>query len=127
MGEYATESETMAAINETFSQYNYTVDPHTAVGIKSYQKYLNQFEDKTLTVIDSTANPYKFGKAVLESLTEEVEQEDEFRLLHQLKNLTGMEIHRALQGLEDEPVRHKRNCKSSEIKKELKDILGIKQ
>lgn len=126
VGEYATEEETMETIEETFTKYNYTVDTHTAVGIKAYHKYLTKVVDHTPTVIDSTANPYKFGKAVLEALQGKVKEKDEFKILEELKELTGKEVHRGLKGLEEKGVRHKRSCSSTGIRDEIKDILGIK-
>ncbi|MCK8817217.1 threonine synthase [Natroniella sulfidigena] len=126
VGEYATEEETVKTIKQIYESKDYVVDTHTAVGIKAYQKYLADYDDPTLTVIDSTANPYKFSAAVLEAVQGELETEDEFEILSQLEELTGLEIHRGLRDLEEKEVRHDRGCQTTEIKDEVKDILGLR-
>lgn len=129
-GEYAVEKETMETINEIFNEYDYTVDPHTAVGVKAYQKYSKNVNEQISTVIDSTANPYKFGKAVLEALQGNSEKvsfvgEDEFKIIKKLNGITGKDVHRALLNLDQKEVRHDRSCVSSEIRTEIKDVLGL--
>jgi threonine synthase len=126
VGEWTTEEETQATIAQVFEEYNYTLDTHTAVGIDSYQKYLKESGDQTVTIVDSTANPYKFSKSVLEALEGESQEENEFKILDTLNQVTGLEIHRGLQDLEEKEIRHNRSCASQEITAEIKDILGIK-
>ncbi len=126
VGEYAVEEETMQTIKEIFTKYDYTIDPHTAVGVKAYHKYIEEVNVQIPTIIDSTANPYKFGKAVLEALQGELGSRDEFKIIEQLREVTGMDIHRALQNLDKKELRHNKNCLSNAIRIEIKDILGIK-
>jgi threonine synthase len=126
VGQWTTEEETQETIAQVFKKYNYTLDTHTAVGVDSYRKYLEETGDMTVTIVDSTANPYKFSKAVLEALEGEVAEENEFKILDNLNQLTGLEIHRGLEGLEEKEIRHDRNCDSIGIKSEIKDILNVK-
>ncbi|WP_018247968.1 threonine synthase [Orenia marismortui] len=125
VGEWTTEEETQDIITEVFKEYDYTLDTHTAVGVDSYQKYVEETRDNTITIIDSTANPYKFSKSVLEALEGDVAAENEFKILKKLNEVTGLEIHRGLKGLEEKEIRHNRNCNTTAIKAEVKDILGI--
>ncbi len=46
--------------------------------MKAYYKYLEKTTDGLPGIIDATANPYKFSKAVLEALEGEVNEENEF-------------------------------------------------
>mgnify|MGYP006285750785 FL=1 len=126
VGDYATEAETKATIKEVYENNDYLLDPHTAVGVKSYQKVLAELSEEKIAVIDSTANPYKFSRAVLEALTGETrEDKDDFAVLEELEELSGQEVHRALKGLDEREILHQRNCTSSDIKDEIKDILNL--
>lgn len=58
------EEDTLKTINDVYNNYNYLIDPHTAV---SYNAYL-QHKCNTKTVILSTASPYKFPDTVLNAL-----------------------------------------------------------
>jgi threonine synthase len=65
---YSTEEETKETIKNVYEKYNYLIDPHTAVGINVYDKYVISTGDMTKTICVSTASPFKFGKTVAESL-----------------------------------------------------------
>ncbi|GAB6138047.1 threonine synthase [Halanaerobaculum tunisiense] len=124
-GEYATEEETSETIKEVFEEYDYPVDTHTAVGINCYQQYQEKTKDQTPTVIAATANPYKFSPAVLKALQGTVKLEDEFAVVDKLQEVTGLEIHSGLQGLQDQEIKNYRKSSSSGLKEEIKDILAI--
>lgn len=125
VGDFALEEEARLTINDVFTDYNYTLDPHTAVGVNVYQKYRQQRNDATITVVDSTANPYKFAEAVLESLSDIKCNTNEYQNLKKLQEITGLEIHRALINLDDKEVRHQRKCSSNQIREEILNILAI--
>jgi threonine synthase len=126
VGQYATEAETKETIQQAYQQHNYLLDTHTAVGVKADWKSSSQLEEGVVTIVDSTANPYKFSRAVLEALTgEDKAEEDEFAILSELEELTGQEAHRGLQDLDQREVRHNRSCTSTNIKEEIKDVLGL--
>lgn len=57
------DEETLQTIKEVFRQYNYTCDPHGAVGLLSLQRWLNDNPDSKGYFIE-TAHPVKFPKAV---------------------------------------------------------------
>ena len=95
--------ETIAKIK---NEYNYTADTHTAVAIKVYEDYVKETDDRTKTIIASTANPYKFNKSVLEALTdEELGGYDEFELLNKLSEISGIKIPDSLSTLKEKDVR----------------------
>jgi len=129
---FSTEEETKATIKETYTENGYTLDTHTAVGMKVYQQYLAETGDETVTVLDATASPFKFTASVLQALTgspptcEDREDEaDEFSLLKELSREIGLPIHQALQDLEKKPILHERVCAKEEIKEEIMNILRI--
>lgn len=75
---YSSDKETQETINKTFASYKKVVDPHTAVAINCYEKYVKATGDNTHTVILSTASPYKFSKDVVEAiLSKNIESEEE--------------------------------------------------
>ena len=54
--------ETVELINNCYNEYNYLIDPHTAVGYGAYLKNIDKLVGKTL--IASTASPYKFIETI---------------------------------------------------------------
>ena len=125
VGQFSQEDEAKKAIKLCYQDFDYLIDPHTAVAFDSLNKYRDQSSDLTTAVIDSTASPYKFSRAVLEAIKNEKIAVDEYRIIEELKQLSGTEIHRAIKGLENMDEKHKRNCSKNKVKEELKDILAI--
>ncbi|SJZ51645.1 threonine synthase [Selenihalanaerobacter shriftii] len=125
VGKFATEAETKEIIKDIYQEYDYVIDPHTAVGIKAYKEYFNSSEDKTKTVIDATANPYKFSSTVLEAIDESLlsSKIDEFKILEKLEEKTGVDIHPGLQGLAELQIKHNLNCQVDEIRAIIKKLL----
>lgn len=124
---FADQDQTMETIREVHGQFGYTMDTHTAVGLKVYRDYVEKTGDKSVTVIDSTASPYKFNKAVLEAVKGEsaVQGKNEFEILEELSQVSGTPIHPGLRGLDKKPVRHERVIDKENIKTAIEDILGL--
>lgn len=123
---YATEDETLDAIKECFAGSGYTLDPHTAVGMRVYEEYLLKTNDECKTVLMATASPFKFNASVLKAIKgeESLEGKDEFVILKELSETIGQPVHPALWDLEKRIVHHKRICEKENIKKEVEEILG---
>lgn len=125
-GEYADERETLSAIKEMKETDQYILDPHTAVAIKALAKYdEKQGKRDVPAVIASTANPYKFNKAVYEGIFGEgaAAGMDEFAVSKELAETTGLAIHRGLVDLEKREVRHKRVVAKEEMEATVAEIL----
>ena len=75
-------------IAEIYKNYNYLIDPHTAVGVHCAQKYLEDVGTSNKVLCVSTASPYKFASNVYKSLTGTV-LDDEFKYMDMLSELTG--------------------------------------
>lgn len=127
-GGYATEAETLATIREVFRDCGYTLDPHTAVGMKVYWDYRRESGDQRVTVLAATASPFKFNASVLRAIAgeEKVEGLDEFAMLEELARLSGLPVHPGLKGLAEKEVRHHRLAGKDEFKDHIEDILGLK-
>ena len=66
------DSETLDSIRNTYQKFNYIVDPHTAVGILGYKKYINEISKNQIGVILSTAHPAKFKNVIEEHVDFEI-------------------------------------------------------
>ena len=76
---------------KVYDENKYLIDTHTAVAYSVYSDYVNKTNDKTKTVIASTAHPFKFPKAVCSALGVD-NSSDEFTLIDKLSKLTNTEI-----------------------------------
>ncbi|MGI6677764.1 MAG: threonine synthase [Dehalobacterium sp.] len=127
LGGFATDEETKKEIETTYTATGYVLDPHTGAGMAVYRDYVKKSGDQRKTIIDATANPYKFNRAVLEAISGQdlTHQEDEFAVLEELHKVTGMSIHSALRDLDKRPVRHQRVIEKDQLGATVKDILGL--
>ena len=125
VGGYATDDETKAAINETYTTYNYLADTHTGVAIKVYNDYVKNTGDKTETVIVSTASPYKFSADVLDAVDSKSANHDGIKAMAILSEVTGTKIPTPLSGLDKRTVRFEDVCDSDDMIKAVYGYLGI--
>lgn len=108
---YCDESSVDATIKEQFDNYHYLCDTHTAVAVKVYENYVATTGDDIVTVIDSTASPYKFSKSVLTAvLGGKTPDLDEFDMVDELNAKTGADIPAPLKALKDKKVRFTNVC-----------------
>lgn len=117
---------TKAEIKKQFEQNDYLADPHTAVALSVYDDYVKQTGDDTLTVIASTASPFKFSHGVYEALTGECSSESEFELINKLAEKTNCEVPAPLASLKDKKPRFNDCCEKTQMEKVVFDMLGIK-
>lgn len=101
---FCTDEETKAQISRTFEEERYLLDTHTAVAVKVYEDYKAKTGDNTKTIIASTANPYKFGRAVFEAVGGNADG-DEFDIIAKLENKTGTKIPVPLAATKNKSVR----------------------
>lgn len=125
---YTDQSDTLKTIDSVYKDYKYVVDTHTAVGIDVYDKYVISTGDISKTVVVSTASPFKFNESVVRAIfgDESVEGQSEFKLLRVLSESCGIQIPAGLSNLESKEILHKTVCEKSEMKDNIKKILGIK-
>lgn len=78
------DTETIAEINNIRTKYNYTIDPHGAVGTKAFSLYKK--ENKTVRgIILETAHPAKFSEEVSKHTKTETALPDRLKQLLQLE------------------------------------------
>lgn len=122
-GGYATDEETIEAIQKIYKSHHYVVDTHTAVAYKVYADYVNETKDFTHTLIASTASPYKFAGAVTEALRINDGKSDDFELIKILSKHTGLAIPTVLDNLELKKELHTKTISKDRLKEEVNNIL----
>jgi len=116
------EDDTVETVQDFFLEHGYALDPHTGVAAGVYKNYLKATQDKTKTVIVSTASPYKFPQDVLFSITGDFSS-DSFRAAKKLYKETALEIPESLLALKGMPIRHKEVINGSDIEKKVLDFI----
>ncbi len=119
------DTQTKKTIGETYSQYNYLADTHTAVAVNVCNAYIEKTGDKTLTVIASTASPFKFSKAVLSAVEGEKEYADEFGTVKALENITSLNAPSQLSALKGKEVRFTKVTSKEDMAQVVFEMLGI--
>jgi threonine synthase len=124
---WADDDETIAAIRNTYGEYRYLLDPHTAVGKAVHEKYRALTGDHAKTVIAATASPFKFAESVARAVLPpaQIAGRSAFELLPLLAQSTGMSIPAPLQKLDRLPVRHRTVINKNEIRRGVLDFLGL--
>jgi len=128
-GGFATDEETQETIKGVYQRFKYLLDPHTAVGYRVYENYRAKTGDTTKTVIDATANPFKFNSGVLQALAgaENIQGKDEFQLLADLSQLTGQPVHRGLRDLDRKPAHLRPAIGKEDLRREILAIIGLEK
>lgn len=114
---------TKKTIRDTFEKYGYTIDTHTAVAKNVYDKFEAENKSDTKTVIASTANPYKFNKAVLEAICDTPLPEGEFELIDLLCEKSKLPVPKSLSGLKSKFIRFNTVCGKDALWAETKKFL----
>ena len=125
-GAFGSEEETAVKIKEVYDKEGYVMDTHTAVAAVAYDKYKAATgDDKTPTVIASTASPYKFTRSVMDAIDPAYDAEVDFELVDELNKVSKTAIPKAIEEIRTAPVLHDTVCETAAMEDEVKKILGI--
>ena len=126
-GYYADEEATLETIGKTYQENHYLIDTHTAVAVNALGQYRLAGNGEKVTVIDSTANPYKFNQAVYEAINQSgaADKMNEFEISAALEQQTGVKIHRGLLDLDQKEVLHKKVVEKENMQSTVAEILGV--
>ena len=122
-GGFCDEKGTEETISKLFKEHNYLCDTHTAVAANVLEQYRKTTGDDTLTVVASTASPYKFAASVLPALTADALPEDGFAQLEMLSKLSDTPIPAPLANLKGCKVLHKNCIEKSDMAEFVLDFL----
>ena len=95
-GNYATEAEDAATIKKLYEDTGYVIDTHTAVAATVYEKYKKETGDDTVTVIASTASPYKFTRSVMDAIDSKYDSMTDFELVDELSKISNVAVPQAI-------------------------------
>ncbi|MBE5831065.1 MAG: threonine synthase [Butyrivibrio sp.] len=123
-GGFATEEETWATIKNVFDKTGYLMDTHTAVASSVYNKYVEETGDKTVTVIASTASPFKFTRSVMNALGKGDDSKDDFALADELSAVSGVEIPEAVSSIRTAKIRHNTVVDKADMQKAVMNFLA---
>ena len=124
-GEYASWDECSNKIKKLYENTGYIIDTHTAVAAASYDKYVQKTNDKTATVIASTASPFKFSRSVMKAIDASYEKEEDFKLIDILSKSGDIKIPNAIEEIRNADIRHKTVCEINEMKKLVMENMGL--
>lgn len=119
--DFANDAETLKAIATTYTDYNYLLDTHTAVGKVVLDKYLARTSDSHHSVLLSTASPFKFAGSVIQALfgRNRFDRNSELELINILARETGSPIPHNLAGLDQKPVIYRQVIARGEMRDHL--------
>ena len=124
-GNYADEAETAGRIRQMYENTGYVLDTHTAVASAVYQKYREASKDETVTVIASTASPFKFTRSVMNAIDGKYDAMSDFELVDELARIGRLDVPNAIAEIRTAPVVHDNICDKTEMKAVVKHFLGV--
>jgi threonine synthase len=89
-----------------------------------YDQYLAETGDRTPAVIDFTASPFKFERAVMKALGQPSDMSD-LDLADRLSELSGDAVPEAVNSLRTAEVLHKTVCEKDGMADEVRKFLGL--
>jgi len=114
---------TARAICSVWQEKKYLMDTHTAVAYDVLRKYREKSGDDTVSVIVSTASPYKFCAAVLDAIGENAEGSG-LDLIDRLETVTGIAAPKPLKTLRSKTVRFDCNTDKEDMPQVVMKFLG---
>ncbi|MEG2355341.1 MAG: threonine synthase [Clostridia bacterium] len=129
----ADDDMTAVTIKGVYQRMHYVMDPHTAVAAYVLGQYREQTRDHTLSVLLSTASPYKFAEDVLGSLQgkEAIQGMDAFACAQELERVSGVPMPKQIRELRELPIRHQAICETglmeNTLLRELRNAKGQEQ
>lgn len=117
------EEETITTIKYYYENHHYLMDTHTAVAFHSLNEYRKNNNDDTITVVASTASPYKFAKNVYGALFDN-NNFDDLEILTELSTKTETQIPTPLFELDKKEIKFNRVINSEDMLAEVMDFIA---
>ena len=90
-----------------------------------YADYVKSTGDDIVSVIDSTASPYKFSASVLSALQDSTKDMSEFEMVDELHRVSGMDVPQPIEALQNKAVRFREVCSKDEMGEIVFKLLKI--
>jgi threonine synthase len=120
---FCSEDDTLKTIKDIYERFGYLIDTHTAVAYKVLNDYRQATGDGNISVVVSTASPFKFCEAVLEALGHD-HSNSGASLLDTLSDMTGNAIPKPLSDLKFAVPRFNDSVSISAMKESVIDFIG---
>jgi len=117
------ETSTTKQISDTFQQDKYLLDTHTAVAYSVLNQYRAETGDETVSIVVSTASPYKFCGAVLEAIGEKSDCTG-IELIDMLERASGSPAPAPLAGLKGKTVRFTKCVEKQDMLQAVRGFIG---
>ena len=123
---FADDKDTLNEIGERYNQDGYLMDTHTAVASRVLKQYREATGDRTVSVIVSTASPYKFAADVLSGVIgrDATQGLNAFECSEKLEEVTGVPMPAQVKQLRELPVRHTARCEKDGMDQAVLDAFG---
>ncbi|MBP3238029.1 MAG: threonine synthase [Lachnospiraceae bacterium] len=122
---FADEEETAKTIKDLYNRTGYVIDTHTAVAAKVYNEYVKKTGDKTVSIIASTASPYKFAKSVLTAIRADYNELNDIELIDELEKISNTKVPKAIDDIRNAAVLHNTVCQAEKMQEEVEKYLGL--
>ena len=120
---YASEQETTDTIKKVYEDTGYVLDTHTAVAAGVFNKYAEASKDKAVTIIASTASPYKFTRSVMNAIDDKYNSMTDFELVDELSKLAGTDVPQAIEEIRTAAILHTKVCDKDQMQKTVEELL----
>ena len=124
-GNYASEKETAEVIKKLYDKTGYVMDTHTAVARSVFEKYQSETGDKNITVIASTASPFKFTRSVMNAIDPKYDKMGDFELVDELSKIGNIKVPNAIEEIRNAEIRHNNSCEVDGMEAIVKKFLGM--
>ena len=78
-----------------------------------------------MTVIVSTASPFKFSRSVMGAIKGQEETGDDFDIIDALSKAALVAEPPAIREIRTAPIRHNTVCATADMQKEVRKVLGL--
>lgn len=123
IGYFSSEKQTADTIKKYYNDFSYLMDTHTAVAFSALDSYRTENNDSTITVVASTASPYKFAKNVYGAIFGEIDMDD-IEYLSLLSEKTHTVIPAPLYELDKKTVNFHNSVTPNEMYSEVLSFLN---
>jgi threonine synthase len=110
---FTNDDQTLKTIKDVYEKHGYLMDTHTAVAWSVYEKWAKETGNTDVSVVLSTASPYKFSSSVMNALGKTYE--NEFDAVTKLNALTGVKIPDSLVNIESKQIAHNITVEKDEM------------
>ena len=114
-----------SVIREIYEETGYVMDTHTAVAASVYEKYKKETKDDNVTVIASTASPFKFTRSVMNAIDPKYDSMGDFELVDELSKIGNVKVPNAIEEIRNAEIRHNNLCEVAGMKDIVKKFLGM--